>query len=232
MVNDGTNDVGIITITDTVPTINLTNGTLAWTISYNTTNSSITDNSVFSITNNAQVPTYLNGSTKGFELAPRLYIGESIPSSNAYTLYSNGDMFINGDIIPGLNNTSPVYNLGSSDNRWNKLYVGIADNYGDEYLPIYWDNGVPTPINSIVQYNEFTFNPPSAESSTTTSTVTLSDDAYNANTCVTQIVVTTDASYLLAPITWTPGAGTITLTTTVNGTVSGYIITARGHDLT
>ena len=232
IVNDGTNDVGIITITDTVPTINLTNGTLAWTISYNTTNSSITDNSVFSITNNAQIPTYLNGSTKGFELAPRLYIGESIPLSNAYTLYSNGDMFINGNIIPGLNNTSPVYNLGSSDNRWNKLYIGTADDYGDEYLPIYWDDGVPTPINGVVQYNEFTFNPPSAGSSTTTSTITLSDDAYNANTCVTQIVVTTDSSYLLAPITWTSGAGTITLTTTVNGTVSGYIITARGYDLT
>ena len=34
-------------------------------------------------------------------------------------------------------------NLGSSGNRWSKLYVGSADSYGGAEQPIYWDDGVP-----------------------------------------------------------------------------------------
>jgi hypothetical protein len=53
-----------------------------------------------------------------------------------------------GHIIPvkaevANNNTQ---NLGASDNTWAKLYIGTDSSYGDEYTPIYWNNGAPAVV--------------------------------------------------------------------------------------
>ena len=52
----------------------------------------------------------------------------------------SGNMSSVGNIIPSGNNGQ---NLGSSGNRWAKLYIGTADSYGSATKGIYWDAGVP-----------------------------------------------------------------------------------------
>ena len=127
-------------------------------------------------------------------------------------------------------------NLGSSSARWAKLYIGNNDTYGDPYLPIYWHDGAPTYGNGVVQKQDFTFK------SGSTSCV-LEHAAYNQlygiETFVLQIVVTSGEQYLTDQINWTTQQkensttlGQVILTTTaVTGTVSGYILTARGKVL-
>lgn len=135
----------------------------------------------------------------------------------------------NGNISPSENN---IGDLGTSDNRWAKLYIGTATNYGDAYTPIYWDDGVPTVV-SPVQYCAFTIN-------TGNTGVRLSHAAFNANSYVLQIVVTEGEQYLNAPIAWASadatdsnGNGTIQLTTSAtSGQIVGYIIVCRGTTLT
>lgn len=45
------------------------------------------------------------------------------------------------------NNTNQQ-SLGLSGQRWKSLYVGTADSYGADNLPIYWNNGVPAAVNA------------------------------------------------------------------------------------
>lgn len=53
-----------------------------------------------------------------------------------------------GHVLPVL--TEAVHdnsqNLGSTNARWAKLYIGTADSYGSSTQPIYWNAGVPTAI--------------------------------------------------------------------------------------
>lgn len=53
-----------------------------------------------------------------------------------------------GHIIPvkaeAANNNAQ--NIGASDNRWAKLYIGDADSYGSSTKPIWWLNGAPAAI--------------------------------------------------------------------------------------
>ena len=38
---------------------------------------------------------------------------------------------------------SNTYDLGSTSQRWRKLYIGPSDTYGSSTVPVYWNNGAP-----------------------------------------------------------------------------------------
>ena len=194
-------------------------------------------NGIFSINNqisNALIE--LSGTNDGFELTNRLYINETIPNSNQYTLYiGGGDTYSDGNIIPSLtsnNDNTPNKTLGSVTNGWSKVYIGSSSNHGNPYIPIYWNDGVPTPLNGTVQYKNFSFT-------IGDTSITLTSPAYDTHTCVLQIVVTSGIENLNGVITSSVAqnisAGTdgqITLTTiATSGTVTGYILTSYGYDI-
>ena len=66
--------------------------------------------------------------------------------SNARTLDWNGNEQISGSFTPMTSNSQT---LGSSTNRWSKVYIGNSNSYGSATTPIYWNDGIPTPITSI-----------------------------------------------------------------------------------
>ena len=210
-----------------------------------TTNASdwiiINDEGIFSINNQAS-PTLIQlyGTDDGFSLTNRLYINDDIPSSSPeYTLYVNGDSGFDGHLLPNIDNT---YTLGRAEDsnvealRWKSLFIGTADTYGDPYLPVYWNEGVPAYTNGIVQKKNFSFTQGATS-------ITIEHEAYNQlygiETFVIQIVVTSGESNLNGPISWesrqksgSTDIGEIVLTTiATSGVVSGYILTARGIDL-
>jgi len=39
--------------------------------------------------------------------------------------------------------------LGNTTYKWQKLYIGTADSYGDAYTPVYWNDGVPTAVSIV-----------------------------------------------------------------------------------
>ena len=201
----------------------------------------INDEGIFSINNQAS-PTLiqLQGTDDGFSLTNRLYINDDIPQLPEYALYVNGDSGFDGNLLPNIDDT---YTLGRAEEsniealRWASLFIGTADTYGDPYLPVYWNQGVPAYTNGIVQKKNFSF----ASGATST---TIEHEAYNQlygiETFVLQIVVTSGESNLNSLISWeshqkngSTTIGEITLTTSVatSGIVSGYILTARGIDL-
>ena len=187
--------------------------------------------------NNNSLDLYVNGRT---QLTGHVGIG--ITPDNVDALTINGNTTIvdsNGNAIahlnietidnvqqanffPSITETGILGQGGNTPYRWGKLYIGSADEYGDSYAPIYWHDGVPTPISGIVQYHLFTI----AANSTS---VTIYSDAYTADTFVLLTVVISGESTLTAPIDWESNNGSITLrTATVTANVSGYILTARG----
>ena len=145
------------------------------------------------------------------------------------TSYLNGNTTINGNLIPGENNTKI---LGSTDAKWAKLYVGTEATYGDSYTPIYWHNGVPTVV-TLTQQCEFTIN--SGNSGVKLTHAAITKDSY-----VTQIVIDDGEENLNSAISWqsydganTGDPGYIELTCSkVSGNVSGYIMISRGDKIT
>lgn len=149
----------------------------------------------------------------------------------------SGDKSFQGNVLPYTDNS---YTLGESANRWQKLYIGTADGYGDPYTPVYWNDGVPAAV-SPVQKVEFTIN-------ATKRGVVIKHEAFNALSYVLQIVIndTTDANFPDDVLVWSSAnpqtgetKGSITLqfldsnTTVPTGqTISGYILVARGTTLT
>lgn len=138
-----------------------------------------------------------------------------------------GSVYVNphtGNVYPRA--TTPG-TLGLTTNRWSKLYVGTADTYGDEYTPVYWNNGVPAAV-APVTYTSFQINNGKTG-------VRLSHSAFTAKSYVLQIVVTQGEANLNGLIEWTSSnENYIELTTTaaVSGAVKGYIIVARGEVIT
>lgn len=231
----------------------------------------INDNVVTAITY-TQYRLYYSASTSSFT-ATNHYANENqiglnittLPNGNTDTLYVNGTTSLNGNVtitgnlIPSSTNTYTLgIGAGATNNplRWQKLYIGTADSYGDDdndtnhnIVPIYWNNGVPTPLSSSVgdaytpiylnggsitkvspvQYCAFTID-------TGNTGVRLSHSAFNADSYVLQIVVTEGEQFLDAPIAWESKEGAIELTTstsnTPNNTISGYIIVCRGTTIT
>lgn len=39
--------------------------------------------------------------------------------------------------------------------RWSKLYLGVNSSYGSTSLPVWWDNGIPKAITSLIVSGEF-----------------------------------------------------------------------------
>lgn len=72
--------------------------------------------------------------------------GTSSTRSNVRTLDWSGNESISGNFIPMTNNSK---SLGNSSKRWSSVWIGNADSYGSSNLPIYWNNGVPTPVSSL-----------------------------------------------------------------------------------
>lgn len=131
--------------------------------------------------------------------------------------------------------TQPVYVANGG------RITATTNTVGDAYTPTYLNSGVITSVYPI-QYNRFTFT---AGVNTTTTTTTLSHNAYNTSgdleVIILAIVVDSGEQFLQAPITASVTNGTITLSTEIGTSgintnipisVTGYIITARGIDLT
>ena len=116
--------------------------------------------------------------------------------------------------------------LGTTNNRWQKVYIGTANSYGDAYTPIYWNNGVPAAVTTI-QREAFSFTVPAIAGDPSI----INSDSTNVtdNSEVVEIVVETGIQYLNSIITWEIVNGNnntkqIQLTATVTGTVTGYIL--------
>ena len=122
--------------------------------------------------------------------------------------------------------TSNTGTLGTTSYRWEKLYLGTANGYGDAYQPIYWTNGVPA-ITYPVQYFSWTINKNNYG-------ISFSHACITADSYVLSLVIVSGESYLQAPLTCTSAAGTTAGTLTIQSTaqvtdaVSGYVIIARG----
>lgn len=136
--------------------------------------------------------------------------------------YLNGNLTVTGNIEPA----AGTQIFGSTTNRWGGILVGSANSYGNAYEPIYWNNGVPAVV-STVQKQAFSI---ARESNY----VELLNSAYDTNTIVLTIVITSGGENLNAPLRATPIEGKLTISTTsdVTDTVSGYVVTARGTELT
>ena len=232
----GSGTAGSISISATIPKIifntTASNGA-EWTL-YNNSGVMTLD------TNGAS----LIGTTTEFKLTPKLQINPPNNFSSNDTLYIGGNTTSDGNIIPTLgSNNTPNKTLGSVTNHWANIYVGSSDTYGDSYLPIYWNNGVPTYLDGVVQRANFTFNANVATDSNGKNSISLTHAAYTHHygiaPYVIAIVVTSGAQYLLSKIDWAASstsndtAGTITLTIDgpIAGVVQGYILTVRACTL-
>ena len=156
------------------------------------------------------------------------YLPSYTGSDNMYATHTGG----NGAVGEA---TKPVYVAAGG------RITASNGTVGDAYTPTYLNSGTITTVYPI-QYNRFTFLP---GVDTTTRTITLSHDAYNTSgyleVIILAIVVDSGEQFLQAPITATVTNGTITLSTEIANSgidanvpisVTGYIITARGLDIT
>ena len=163
--------------------------------------------------------------------ANRLSVGTVNAPSEGYNLYVNGGAFIagqfslNSNVLP----SGQHLTLGNTNQHWAKLYIGEDEgndgsNYGDEWTPIYWNNGVPAPATGLAQRKNFTI--PSGA----TELRLANQNAYTVNTIVIELAITNGRENLRAPITWTAGEHIVVLNTLVPtvGEVEGYIVTIRG----
>lgn len=101
-----------------------------------------------------------------------------------------------GNIIPQLNNNNnPIYTLGTSNNHWNKLYIGATNSHGDQYTPIYWNDGKPE-VTTPIQRINFTVDKDHL------SPLKFSNNAITTDTSVLEIVVTGGYQWLHGPIEW------------------------------
>ena len=129
-----------------------------------------------------------------------------------------------GHLVPYLASgaTTSDFQLGATNQRWKKLYVGTADSYGDAYTPIYWNAGVPSKATTILK-ETFTLGTSSMASAATVTT-TISNNT-SADSRVVQIVVTDGMSNLHSTIEWQINSSNqIQLSATTLKVVSGYIL--------
>lgn len=140
-------------------------------------------------------------------------------NDTAYINYSDPSFY------PAINNSGY---LGLSTNRWNKMYIGDNDTYGDDYTSIYWNDGAPKVVAPVQQYT-FTIN-------ANTNGVTITHEAFTTDTYVLQIVITYGMENLNAPLTWTSydpqgnqlGRIQLQCSALTSGLIEGYVITSRG----
>jgi len=154
-----------------------------------------------------------------------LYLSTTTSSSIVFSVNNSerARFNTNGHFIPKLPSNATVSNfsLGITNQRWKALYVGSADSYGDDYTPVYWNDGVPAAAMHIIQHSTFTLNTTNNGSVSIGSATTVSDEAE-----VVEIVVNGGYESLLSPISWSIDTlnNQIVLSATVDGTVTGYIL--------
>lgn len=169
-----------------------------------------------------------------------LYVTEDTETNKV--VYKSGTMLTDGNSIMNLgsitigaartqyiNNTNNIYNLYVAGNTFlENLRLGEENTYGSLYQPVYWNDGIPTPVATL-QKKTFNFSEVNGQD------ITISlhhAAAYTKNTIVVSIVVTQGEQYLLTPIQWEAFNGEIQLTASkLNGVIKGYILTAAGADL-
>jgi hypothetical protein len=61
-----------------------------------------------------------------------------------YALSITGKTSAGGNIEPAEDQTLA---LGTSTLKWSKVYIGSAATHGSNTRPIYWNDGVPTPLS-------------------------------------------------------------------------------------
>ena len=123
---------------------------------------------------NIQDPSIANISNKGTYIE---IVGKGTANnarSNARTLDWNGNEQISGSLTPMTSNSQT---LGSSTNRWSKVYIGNSNSYGSVTTPIYWNDGIPTAITSI--------NVPSTSTAASLTTARQLGVKLDSNTAVT-----------------------------------------------
>lgn len=102
------------------------------------------------------------------------------------------------------------------------LTLGDSQNWGDEYTPIYWNNGVPGKVTTILR-ESFTLG--TSTMSTAAEVTTTITNNTSANSRVVQIVVTDGMSNLHSVIEWQLNSSNqIQLSATTQKVVSGYIL--------
>lgn len=106
--------------------------------------------------------------------------------------------------------------LGTSGQKWAKLYVGTADSYGSTSQPIYWNNGVPTAITGALA-NSITGNAATATKAT--------QDSSGNNIIDTYL---TKAAGITA-VTWDNTNKKITKT--INGTTTDVVEIKAGNGI-
>lgn len=120
--------------------INTTTGNTLTLESANTLIFKTADSITFNqVSNNSTVEMGRFNSSRNFIIGTL----QSADSITSYLLYVDGDTQIKGDLVP---EDTETYNLGSSSLLWNKVYIGTDDTYGSNTNPIYWSDGVPTPL--------------------------------------------------------------------------------------
>ena len=121
---------------------------------------------------------------------------------------------------PAGSSTKPIY-ISSTTKQITESDATV----GSQYQPVYLSSGTITAAYP-VQYLSWTF------ANANDNQVVFSNQLFTASTYVLSIVVTSGESNLNGPITWTSGAGTLTLSTSpVTGVVSGYMLISFGADL-
>ena len=139
------------------------------------------------------------------------------------TLYANNINLASGTVsLPLFTDTSKnIITKNAADTR---TFLGIGGTSGDAYTPIYWNSGAPAAITLIQKVNWSLGNG--------NKSCKISHTMFTANSIVLQIVVISGESYIQAPLKWKSASGYIAINTAtaVTGTVSGYVLVARGTE--
>ena len=88
----------------------------------------------------------------GEQIVVRQYNTSNEVAREVKLLDTNGQSVMR-DVLP---TTTNVNTLGSSTKRWKNVYIGTQDTYGTTDTPIYWNAGVPTPIDPSAMFSSLT----------------------------------------------------------------------------
>lgn len=137
----------------------------------------------------------------GEQIVVRQYNTSNKVAREVKLLDTNGQSVMR-DVLP---TTTNVNTLGSSTKRWKNVYIGTQDTYGTTDTPIYWNAGVPTPIDPSAMFSSLT-----SSGNTLTAVIANQDRSVNIINSVSN--------------TYKNGVtGSAKITTTVNGVTGAAI---------
>lgn len=160
----------------------------------------------------------------------------AIGTTQTMTLITFAPIYIKGTLsgttFTPISTTPLTQTIATDNDGYVYIYLGFAYSTSEIRLlanhPIYYYDGSSVQLygggnGSQVYSTTFEIKPNNLG-------VSLENNAFNANSYVTQIVITSGENYLPGPITWESSSSTIALrtSTAVSSTVSGYIIVQQG----